>query len=210
MVGVAAAADEDAIRESFIHIEVDRQGDRALLEELPPTCEPCSTTCGPLSRTGGPCSMSCTLWSLWRRTLRRSTRKNWQRRAPSSLAGRQPLHLPRIPGHDLVREDGEDAIPVVVGVGDLARGVGGDDLAELRQGTTGKRRLARQPNPLNLTKANSVSTVRPARLPRLRRRQAFRARWRGDRGVAVPHLYTSIVYNTDPGRIPCSAARSRW
>ena len=64
------------------------------------------------------------------------------------------------------------------------------------------RRLARQPNPLNLTKANSVSTVhRPAYLDYVGVKRF------GPDGEVIGEwrflgLYTSIVYNTDPGRIP--------
>ena len=64
------------------------------------------------------------------------------------------------------------------------------------------RRLARQPNPLNLTKANSVSTVhRPAYLDYVGIKRF------GPDGEVIGEwrfldLYTSIVYNTDPGRIP--------
>ena len=65
------------------------------------------------------------------------------------------------------------------------------------------RRLAREKNLLNLTKANSRATVHRPAVPRLRRRQALRrrpARCRGERRFLG--LYTHTAYSASPWEIP--------
>jgi glutamate dehydrogenase len=206
LLGVAATADEDAIRESFIHIEVDRQGDRALLEELAADLRAVFDDVRAAVEDWRP--MLDELRSVVKALEENPPPIDSEELAEASafLAWLGDNHFTFLGyrSYDLVREDGEDALIPVAGSGlGILREESDDTISQsFAKAPPEVRRLARQPNPLNLTKANSVSTVhRPAYLDYVGIKRF------GPDGEVIGEwrflgLYTSIVYNTDPGRIP--------
>ena len=206
LLGVATKGDEGARRESFIHIEVDRQGDPAVLEELS----------GDLRSVLSDVRASVEDWRGMLAVLAdvvSSLEENPPPIDSEELAevsaflewlGDNHFTFLGYRSYDLVREDGEDALVPVTGSGlGILREETGEAISQsFAKAPPEVRRLARQPNPLNLTKANSVSTVhRPAYLDYVGVKRF------GADGEVIGEwrflgLYTSIVYNTDPGRIP--------
>jgi hypothetical protein len=94
--------------ESWMHIEIDRVSDAADRERIAAELrEPCSTTCVTPSRTGPRCASTA---ESRRRAARAAPGASMPPRSPRGalpeLAGRQPLHLPRLPSIHLGDEAG--------------------------------------------------------------------------------------------------------
>ena len=149
-----------------MHVEVDRLVDAdAAATRWPPASSACSATCAPRSRTGSRCWRGCT------RSIAELERR------PPPLPAEERGREPRVPrwladdhftflgyrAHDLVDDDGEDALRLVpgAGLGMLRETARERRSAELRRAAAARRaRYARATATLLVvTKSNSRSTV---------------------------------------------------
>ena len=216
---VAPSAEAPAAmpRESFMHVEIDRRTDPAVLASIrAETRAACSTTCAPRSRTGEPMRerVHAVLAELERRR-RRSTAPRSSPRARSSCAGSTEDHFTFLGyrEYDLVTEDGEhDAAAPVEGTGlGILRDGRRDGAAERRPRC--RRRaseLARERELLDPHQGQLALDRPPPDPARLRRRQALRRGGRGrwasaDSSASTPQR----AYNSDPWRDPARAAQGR-
>jgi glutamate dehydrogenase len=190
--------------ESFIHVEVDRQGDAEILAEIERD----------LARVLADVRAAVEDWPKMVRAVERVTTQLDERPPPlptreldeakALLAWLADDHFTFLGfrEYELVTEDGEDELRALPDTGlGILRG------ATLRSASFVKvppevRRLAREKSLLNITKANSVATVhRPARLDYVGVKRF------DDTGEAVGEwrflgLYTSTLYSVRVTEIP--------
>ena len=178
LTGVAAGRRADARRESFIHVEVDRdRRDAARSTRSPPTSRACSTT----SR------LAVDDWKKMQDELVGDRRRD--RDAPAAdpagrarrgqgvprLARRRPLHVPRLPPpRSRRRSTGRTRCGSsrARASASCARSRGKDVAASFAALPPEIRAYARVPELLIITKSNVALDRAPARLSRLRRRSS--------------------------------------
>ncbi len=166
------SAGADAAVESWMHLEIDRETDPSELPAIETGCAASSVTSARSSRTGRRCATQRA--AAGRRARRACPTATWPRGGRRglgavALAGRRPLHVPRLPrvraGRDTRTSEVLRAIPGT-GLGILRSDTRHDTdrlRARLPPRRSGRRR--REPQLLVLTKANSRATVhRPAYL----------------------------------------------
>jgi glutamate dehydrogenase len=200
------ATAEDALLESFIHVEVDRQTEPEVLERLT----------GELERVLGDVRAACGDWPRMREQVRRILDEFAERPPPVEEAelAEARAFLEWIDDHhftflgyrayDLVERDGEEALRPVEGTGlgilrQPAARQAPDSFAKLPPEV---RRLAHERRVLVLTKANSHATVhRPSYLDYIGvKRFDEHGEVVGERRFLG--LYTSAAYNRNPRDIP--------
>ncbi|HEU4397973.1 MAG TPA: NAD-glutamate dehydrogenase [Actinomycetota bacterium] len=197
---------EDAIRESFIHVEVDRQSEPEVLDRLRAEIE----------RVLVDVRGAVEDWAPMRDQVRAILAEFTEQPPPideAELAEAKAL-LEWIEDHhftflgyrayDLLQQDGEDVLRPVEGTG---LGILRQAAAKPASGSFAKlppeaRRHAREPHLLILTKANSHSTVhRPSYLDYIGvKRFDEHGNVAGERRFLG--LYTSAAYNRNPRDIP--------
>jgi len=197
---------DDALRESFIHMEIDRQTEPDVLDAL---------TEG-LERVLGDVRAAVEDWAPMGEQVGEILAE-YEERPPSidevELAeARALLEWVRDDNftflgyreYDLINEDGEDALRSVPGTGlGILRDQGDRPVSySFAKLPSEVRRLARARHPLTLTKANSRATVhRPSYLDYIGVKRFDEAgevtgEWR------FLGLYTSVAYNRSPREIP--------
>jgi glutamate dehydrogenase len=196
----------DGVRESFIHVEVDRQSEPEVLQRL---------TAG-LERVLADVRAATEDWEKIRDQVRRILDEFAERPPPveeAELAEARAL-LEWIDDHhftflgyrayDLLERGGEDVLRPVegTGLGILRRAETKTASGSFAKLPPEVRRLAREPHVLILTKANSHSTVhRPSYLDYVGvKRFDERGEVVGERRFLG--LYTSAAYNRNPRDIP--------
>jgi glutamate dehydrogenase len=197
---------DDAVRESFLHFEVDRQSEPEVLDRLRAAVE----------RVLGDVRASVEDWEEMREQVHKILEEFDERPPPvdeAELAEARAL-LEWIDNHhftflgyrayDLVEQDGEDLLRPIQGTG---LGILRQGQAKPASGSFAKlppeaRRLARERHVLILTKANSHSTVhRPSYLDYIGvKRFDEHGEVIGERRFLG--LYTSAAYNRNPRDIP--------
>jgi glutamate dehydrogenase len=198
--------DGPGVRESFIHVEVDRQSEPEVLDQLRAEIE----------RVLEDVRAAVEDWRPMRDQVRRILAEFDERPPPvdeAELAEARALlewtedhHFTFLGfrAYDLLERDGDDVLRPVEGTG---LGILRDTDAKPASGSFAKlppeaRRLAREPHVLILTKANSHSTVhRPSYLDyigvkRFDEHGKVTGEWR------FLGLYTSAAYNRNPRDIP--------
>ncbi|MFN2629542.1 MAG: NAD-glutamate dehydrogenase [Gaiellaceae bacterium] len=200
------AAPGEGVGESMMHVEIDRQADQALLDEL----------AADLRRVLVDIRLAVEDWPAMRARLRELVAELDERPPPvdpGELAEAKALlewidenHFTFLGyrEYELGTRDGEDVLISVPGSGlGILRETERKSISHsFSQLTAEVRRLAREPNLLNLTKANSRATVhRPAYLD-------YVGVKRFDESGAVfaerrfLGLYTSTAYSASPWQIP--------
>ncbi|MFL6295108.1 MAG: NAD-glutamate dehydrogenase, partial [Actinomycetes bacterium] len=196
----------DGIAESYLHFEVDRQSEQAVLDRLRAEVE----------RVLADARAACDDWGAMREQVYEILEEFDKQPPPvdeGELAEARAL-LEWIEDHhftflgyrsyDLVVEDGEDLLRPVpgTGLGILRQGQGKPASGSFAKLPPEARRLARERHVLILTKANSHSTVhRPSYLDYIGVKRF------GEDGEVVGErrflgLYTSAAYNRNPRDIP--------
>jgi glutamate dehydrogenase len=196
----------DGIAESYLHFEVDRQSEQAVLDRLRAEVE----------RVLADVRAACDDWGAMREQIYRILEEFDKQPPPvdeGELAEARAL-LEWIEDHhftflgyrsyDLVTEDGEDMLRPVpgTGLGILRQGQGKPASGSFAKLPPEARRLARERHVLILTKANSHSTVhRPSYLDYIGvKRFDEQGEVIGERRFLG--LYTSAAYNRNPRDIP--------
>ncbi|MBA2359266.1 MAG: NAD-glutamate dehydrogenase [Actinobacteria bacterium] len=200
------AGSDAGTNEAFLHVEVDRQTEPHLLEEL--TAD--------LLRVLGDVRKAVTDWPAMRERIREIVQALDERPPPlepAEVAEAKALlqwieddHFTFLGyrEYELVREEGEDVLRAVVGSGlGILREKGDRPVSHsFAQLPPEVRRLARAKNVLNLTKANTRATVhRPSYLDYVGVKRF------DDAGNVVAErrflgLYTSTAYSASPREIP--------
>jgi glutamate dehydrogenase len=197
---------EDGVRESYLHFEVDRQSEPAVLDRLRAEVE----------RVLEDVKASVEDWAAMREQVRSILEELDERPPPvdeAELAEARAL-LEWIEDHhftflgyrsyDLVQQDGQDMLRPVpgTGLGILRQGQSKPASGSFAKLPPEARRLAREPHVLVLTKANSHSTVhRPSYLDYIGvKRFDEQGEVVGERRFLG--LYTSAAYNRNPRDIP--------
>ncbi|MFL6273077.1 MAG: NAD-glutamate dehydrogenase, partial [Actinomycetes bacterium] len=196
----------DGIAESYLHFEVDRQSEQAVLDRLRAEVE----------RVLADARAACDDWGAMREQVYEILEEFDKQPPPvdeGELAEARAL-LEWIEDHhftflgyrsyDLVVEDGEDLLRPVpgTGLGILRQGQGKPASGSFAKLPPEARRLARERHVLILTKANSHSTVhRPSYLDYIGvKRFDEQGEVIGERRFLG--LYTSAAYNRNPRDIP--------
>jgi glutamate dehydrogenase len=197
---------EDVLRESLVHLEVDRQTEPDVLEELRRD----------LLRVLGDVRAAVEDWRKMRERLREIVADLHESPPPvdpeeveEAEALLRWIHDDNFTflgfrEYELVTEDGEDALQAVPGTGlGILRETEAKPVSRSFAKLTPEiRRLARAPTLLTLTKANSRATVhRPAYLDYVGIK-AFDAAGEVRHERRFLGLYTSIAYRARPGEIP--------
>jgi glutamate dehydrogenase len=196
----------DGLAESLIHVEIDRQAEQASLEEL----------AAELRQALADVQAAVEDWPAMRDQVRRIVAELEEHPppvAPDELADAKALlewmdddHFTFLGyrEYDLQVQGGEDVLSAVPGSGlGILRVVEPNPVSHsFSRLSTEARRLARTPNLLNLTKANSRSTVhRPAYLDYVGlKRFDERGAVSGERRFLG--LYTHTAYRATPWEIP--------
>jgi glutamate dehydrogenase len=202
----ADAEPDGALRESYLHFEVDRQSEQRVLDQL----------IDGIQRVLADVRAACDDWLAMRQQVRRILDEFDERPPPvddAELAEARAL-LEWIDNHhftflgyrayDLLTVDGDDVLRPVegTGLGILRRDEAKPSSASFAKLPPEARRLARQKRVLILTKANSHATVhRPSYLDYIGVKRF------DEHGEVVGEsrflgLYTSAAYNRNPREIP--------
>ena len=201
---------EDAIAESVIHAEVDRQTDPRASSRR---------SSGHLLRVIGEVRAAVEDWPAMRAPRARDRRPSSRaRRRPASTPRRSPRRAPSSTwledhnftflgyrDYDIVDEDGELRLRAVAGLGPRHPAPAGRRARARARSTSCRPRCARcalEPHLLNLTKANSRATVhRPAYLDYVGvKRFDAEGKVIGERRFLG--LYTHTAYHASPREIP--------
>ncbi|WP_047863985.1 NAD-glutamate dehydrogenase [Rubrobacter aplysinae] len=197
---------ERGVPESVMHVEVDQHSEAGVLDELRDNLE----------RVLGQVRVAVEDWSAMRERVREIVSglpegslpvdTDQQEESREFLEWMENDHFTFLGyrDYDLVEVEGEDALRQVEGsgLGILRQDEDKDFSNSFAQLPPEVRRLAREPYLLNLTKANSRSTVhRPAYLDYVGvKRFDAEGNVTGERRFLG--LYTSSAYSTDPRNIP--------
>ena len=199
-------ASDGVIAEAFMHFEIDRETDRAILDDL----------ASDVRRVLDDVRPAVADWEEMRArsiatvddlaTARPSGARHRRRRdsgAPS-LDGRRPLHLSRVPRVRADRGGRRGRTPRAPGSGlGILRDTGGEPVSQsFAKLPPEMRRRAREPVMLTISKANTRSTVHRPVFPEYIGVKQFDAS-----GAVVGErrflgLWTSAAYSTSPDEIP--------
>ena len=201
-----APAGRDGARESFIHVEVDRESDPARLEELARGILAVLADVRVAVQDWKPmrAAMAAIVEELARPPKGLDAADVEETRAFLSWALDENFTFIGLREYELASEGGEDRLRIVpgTGLGVLREPSLGGESQSFRELPAAIRALAREPRLLVLTKANSRATVhRPGYLDYVGIKK-FDASGRVTGERRFVGLYTSAAYHADPSAIP--------